>query len=77
MVFPIYRKYKNNKSYFRIISENEVEELKLVGKGYILFKITSTQLPERNLIQDMIYDYEANWESITEEEFRTIESLTQ
>ena len=74
MIFPAYRKYKNNRSYFRIISENEVDELKLVGKKYILFKITSTQLPERNLIRDMIYEFEASWDSISEEEFKSIES---
>ena len=74
MLFPTYRKYKNNKSFFRIYSENEVDELKLVGKKYILFKITSSQLPERNLIHDMLYDYQSNWEAISEEEFRAIES---
>ncbi|HEX8548983.1 MAG TPA: hypothetical protein VF691_18600 [Cytophagaceae bacterium] len=76
MIFPAFRKYKNSKSFFKIISENEVHELKLVGKKYILFTITSQQLPERNMIHDMIYDYEGNWDLITEEEFKVIESTS-
>lgn len=74
MIFPTYRKYKNNQSYFKIISENEVEELKLIGKKYILFKITANQLPERNLIHDMIYDFNTNWDAISEEDYKILES---
>ena len=69
MQFPQYRKYKNMETYFKIISEKEFEEIKVVGKKYILHTVKAEQYPERLRIQDMLENEEELWDVITEEEF--------
>lgn len=69
ITYPQYRKYYNNKSYFKIISSEEFEEIQLLGtkKSVHLFK--AKILPDRNLIYDMTFDYEKSWQKIEEEEY--------
>jgi len=54
--FPVYRKYKNSKSYFKIISRTEFEEVQIIGSKKSINSIIATQLPEMNLIHDLVYD---------------------
>jgi hypothetical protein len=70
--YPQYRKYKNNKAYFKIISETEWEEIRMMGSKYILEHFTVKILPDRNYIYDMTFDYEKNWEKIEEKEYEEI-----
>lgn len=72
ITYPQYRKYSNNKSYFKIISPDEFEEIQLLGtkKSVHLFK--AKILPDRNLIYDMTFDYEKSWVKIEEEEFEQV-----
>lgn len=67
--YPQYRKYKNNKAYFKIISEKEWEEIQVMGNKYILHRFEVKILPDRNYIYDLTFDYENNWEQIEEEEY--------
>lgn len=68
-VFPQYRKYKNNKSYFKISSLAEWDEIQIIGSNYLLSKFEVKIMPDRNFIQDMLFDYAANWDVIVEEEY--------
>lgn len=73
MYFPQYRKYKNNKSYFKILSNDKFEEI-IVRNGdkYFYHEFTAKILPDRNLISDMLSSYMAHWDVITEEEYEAI-----
>ena len=67
--FPVYRKYKNNKNYFKIISNKHFEEIQLIGDKIIVKEIKAAQLPEYNHINDLLYHYKAFAEEITEAEY--------
>lgn len=56
ITFPVYRKYKNNKNFFKIISENEFDEISFVGTKVIVTNHLAKILPDRNLIADLLYD---------------------
>lgn len=72
MNYPQYRKYKNNKSYFKISSPDTFEEIRATGDKYYLHMFTAKILPDRNFISDMLHNYEEHWEAITESEFKSI-----
>jgi hypothetical protein len=69
--FPVYRKYKNGKSYFKIISRNEFEEIQIVGEKRIINIIKANQLPEMNHVHDLVYD-ETIAEEILEKEYESV-----
>ncbi len=71
-VFPAYRKYTNNSSFFKILSEEEFEEIKKLPVGYELFTFKAKILPDRNYIWDMLYDFQLHWEEISEEEYNSV-----
>jgi hypothetical protein len=73
-VYPLYRKYKNEKSYFKILSPDEFEEIQVLGKRYSLHHFTVKILPDRNFIYDMTFDFQTNWEEITDEEYRIVKN---
>lgn len=56
ITFPVFRKYKNNKHFFKIISENEFDEISFIGSKVIVTKHLAKILPDRNLISDLLYD---------------------
>jgi hypothetical protein len=67
--FPVFRKYKNDSSFFKILSADEFEEIKKLPKGYGLFKFKAKILPDRNYIHDMLYDFHLHWLEIEEMEY--------
>ena len=69
MSFPVYRKYPNNKNYFKIISAAEFEEVQVLGNRYTLHVIQSKILPDRNFISDMINNHGGHWVMIDEAEY--------
>lgn len=69
-VFPQYRKYSTNKSFFKIISESEFIEIQVVGKTVIKHTVKAKILPDRNLINDMLECKGGHWEMIMENEFK-------
>lgn len=75
MEFPIYRKYKNNKHFFKIISMDEFEELFFIGKKLIVTLHRVTILPDRNFISDLLNDIGNTAEIATEEEYQQILTL--
>lgn len=70
MEFPIYRRYKNEKSYFKILDEHTFIEYKVNINRLESHHFEAKILPERNYIQDMLYDYEPHWEVIDEATFK-------
>jgi len=70
--YPQYRKYLNDKAYFKIISATEWEEIRVLGSKYILHSFTVNIMPDRNFMYDMTFDYENNWKKIEAAEYETI-----
>ena len=67
--FPVYRKYKNGKNLFKILSPDEFEELQVVGSKVILKKTRATQYPELLFVQDMLLNFHPMADESTPEEF--------
>ncbi len=72
MTFPQYRKYTNNKSYFKIISNTQWEEKQLLGSKVILNSFEAKILPDRNFLNDMLTNYGNHWIVIDEVEYNSI-----
>lgn len=68
-VFPIYRKYTNSKTFFKIISALEFEEIQFIGSQMHTHRITATQFPEKLRIQDMIECKDGIWKQISEDDY--------
>jgi hypothetical protein len=69
--FPTYRKYKNNKNFFKIINENEFEEISFIGNKAIIIKHLAKILPDRNFISDLLHDVGITSELSNQEEYET------
>lgn len=73
--FPVYRKYKNNKSYFKIIQANLFEEIQLIGSKKVVKQTEAKQYPEMFFIRDLVLDYSEMALEITEDEYLSIKNL--
>ncbi|MBN8702392.1 MAG: hypothetical protein J0M08_04975 [Bacteroidetes bacterium] len=67
--FPQYRKYLNGKSYFKIMSNKEFEEVQLIGNKKIKHSIQAKILPDFNYINDMLQCLDGHWVEIEEQEY--------
>jgi hypothetical protein len=70
--FPVYRKYKNNKSYFKIINPRQFEEIQLIGSKRKIKVTDAFQLPEMNFVYDLVFNYTEMAEEIPEQEYNEI-----
>lgn len=70
ILFPVFRKYSNNKSFFKIISKSEFEEIKFLNEKAELHCFTAKILPDFNFINDMIENHNNHWVESNEEEFK-------
>ena len=70
--FPVFRKYKNNKSYFKILSFKLFEEIQIIGSKKIIKQTEAIQFPEMLFIKDLIFDYKEMAEEISEEEYNSV-----
>jgi hypothetical protein len=52
--FPIYRKYVNGKTFFKIVSFDELHEIQVMGSRRLEHHTKATQYPEKVLIMDLI-----------------------
>ncbi len=73
MTFPQYRKYKGIEVYFKVLSDDELVELKKLGDKVLYFELKAKQFPEKLFIQDVLNNEGGRWESIKEEDFKKIE----
>lgn len=67
--YPQYRKYPHGRTYFKIISSSEFEELQFLGDECAVHHFVAKILPDRNYIYDLTFDYEKYWDAISEEEY--------
>lgn len=67
--FPVYLKFKGLNRFFKIKSDDAFEELQIMPNAYSIYQIKANQLPERNLIRDMLNNEGERWESIGEKEY--------
>lgn len=69
MEFPVFRKYSNNKSYFKIDNPSKLTEVQRIGKYYVIHGLDAKILPERILIQDLIELKSIGIEAVDQEEY--------
>lgn len=69
-MFPQYRKYKNNKHFFKILSQEAFEEISFIGSKMIVHTTIAKILPDRNFIDDLLNDLGNTAEVITEDEYQ-------
>jgi hypothetical protein len=73
--FPVYLKYKNNTSYYRIDSLESFVELQKMGTKVFKYEIKAKIYPDRLRILDMIVNEEQLWSTIDSEEFNALAGL--
>ena len=69
MQFPVYRKYPNNLSFFKIVDDRHFIEVKLTGRRAEVHPIEAMILPDMNFIQDMLKMEGGHWMESSAEEF--------
>jgi hypothetical protein len=72
IAYPQYRKYKNEKGYFKIISADEWEEIQIIGSKIVVSSFKVNIFPDRIFINDLTFDYENNWALIKEAEYEKV-----
>ncbi len=74
--YPIYRKRKNNKSFYRIISSNSFEEIQIMGSKFIFYSFTISQYPEILMLMEMISMKDSNYLEFSIDEWDLLKSKT-
>ena len=69
MNFPVYKKYTNKLSFFKVTSPDSFEEIKITGNYYSIITIQAKILPERNFIEDLLKNEQGNWVEISAKEY--------
>ncbi|WP_317899668.1 hypothetical protein [Aurantibacillus circumpalustris] len=70
--FPVYRKYKNNKSYFKIIHPRLFEEIQIIGSKKVVKQIEARLFPEVLFIQDLVLNFGEMADEIQEVDYLRI-----
>ena len=70
MKFPVYRKYPNGLSFFKVMDDRHFMEVKLTGKFAAVHHFEAKILPDMNFIQDMLSLAGGHWEESSAEEFQ-------
>lgn len=72
-IFPIYRRLSNNKSFYKINSNLQFEEIQVIGSKQKYFIHEAIQYPEKLKIMDMIQLVDHYLESNSDEWGKLIE----
>lgn len=75
--YPLYRKYANNRSYFKLENEKQFIEIQIMGTKFFTHKITAKILPDFQLIRDMETLHNDHWVESTEDEFEEISTKSK
>lgn len=70
--YPQYRKYLHGRTFFKIISAEEWEEIQIMGSKYSIYQFKVNIFPDRNFLHDLTFDYEKNWLAIEEAEYERV-----
>lgn len=68
----MYRKYANDKSFFKIVSPEKFEEKQVVGRKVFHHIIEAKIYPDKLRIQDMIENTNNQWLESSEEEYNNV-----
>lgn len=74
IIYPQYRKYHNEHSYFKIISPDKFIELKKQGMNYVKYEFEAKILPDKNFIYDLTFDYKKYCLAISEAEYNLVDA---
>lgn len=77
MHFPVYRKYPNQKSFFKIVDDRHFVEVKVTGARIDVHHFEAKILPDRNFIQDMLSMHGGYWVESDETEFNRLIGLAE
>lgn len=72
ITYPQYRKYLHGRTFFKIISAEEWEEIQIMGSSYSIHQFKVNIFPDRNFLHDLTFDYEKNWVVIEEDEYERV-----
>ena len=70
IIYPQFRKYPHGRTYFKILSPTEFEELQISGDKSTMHHFVAKILPDRNYIYDLTFNYQGHWEVISEKEYQ-------
>lgn len=68
--FPLYRRYKNSRSYFKIINPTLFEEIQMIGSKKVIKQTEAKLFPEKLFIHDLIFNYGQMADEIFAEEYQ-------
>jgi hypothetical protein len=69
--FPVYRRYKNKKNYFKILNPLELEEVQFIGSIKKVRTLKAEKFPEIIFISDLVLNYAEIAQEISEKEYQT------
>lgn len=72
MDFPQFRKRFDNKSYYKIINERNMQEVQIVGEKHFIFDIKADKYFEILRIQEILDDKNELYSVISKEEFEAL-----
>lgn len=72
MEFPIFRKLRNDRAFYKINSAEHFEELMVLGEKVHHFSTKAVQYPEKLRIMDMIDHDEFHYMPSSEKEWNTL-----
>ena len=67
--FPLFRRYLHGNTYYRINSQENFDELMVIGRYFVYKNFQARILPEYQLIIDLIDNAENRWEIIESKDF--------
>lgn len=70
--FPQYRKYPNDKGFFKIFSAEAFEEITIMGSRYSISQFQAKIHPDRLYIKDLLHHYHDHYKAISEEEYDAV-----
>jgi len=76
-LFPVYRKYINNKSYFKVFDSDSFEEIQVLGSNYWIYQFQAKILPDRYFIKDLIEMEGERWVEISAEAYNDFKNKCQ
>lgn len=75
--YPVYRRYKNGQSWFKVTGETAFEEIRKMGMRYLKSLHTVKILPERVMLHDLVFDFANFADEISDQEYILVESLVE
>jgi hypothetical protein len=74
-IFPVYRKYVGNLSYFKIENRKKFTEIKIWGGRYSIIEFEARIYPDFILVEDMLHLREGRWVMSDAQEFAQVSQM--